>query len=127
MNWLVLAFALTLGYTPNDNEWQYSPPPQVWSTESALIVCMDAEVRAWNALYAGGSLGVPVWSVPGGYWPQSLQSVIRAGVRFGGVEVGWSHLCSHPVMPFQPMYDERTLWEGGYDEFHVKFSAEVHL
>lgn len=133
MNWLILAFALQLGYTPNDYMVQYQPPPRLCSTEAALNISMDAELRAWHTLYVGGSFGVPVWITSGdGYtpfsgWPQALQSVVRAGIRFGGIEIGWSHLCSHPVMPYQPLFQNQTIWEGGYDEFHVKFSGEVHF
>jgi hypothetical protein len=137
MNWLVLAFALQLGYTPNDTVWQYNKPPEITFEQGQVLVDMDAEVRAWNMLYIGGSLGVPVaietgeaapnLSVEPGAWPSALQSIFRAGVRFGGVEIGWSHLCTHPVMPYQPMFGQQTLWEGGYDEFHVKFSGSVNL
>jgi hypothetical protein len=148
MSWLVLAFALQIGYTPNDAVMQYAaaPSPSVWDSESALIISMDVELQAWNLFYVGGSLGVPTWvtnqTIVGyqgesvqssfGGWPQSLQSIIRAGVRIpmtsdDSIEIGWSHLCTHPVMPYQPIYGEQTQWEGGYDEFHIKFSGKVHF
>jgi hypothetical protein len=136
MNWLVLAFALQLAYTPSDSATIYKPPVTVSSAQSEMLIDMDAELRAWNFLYVGGSVGVPTWidkgwTIPGftlycGF-PNALQSVIRAGVRFGGVEIGWSHLCTHPVMPFQPILNEQTFWEGSYDEFHIKFSGTVKL
>jgi hypothetical protein len=137
VDWLVLAFALQLGYTPNDTAIQYQANKTIWDSDSSLIISMDAELRAWNTIYIGGSLAVPTWistgaslptvTIGSGGWPSTLQSVIRAGVRLGGVEIGWSHLCTHPVMPYQPLLGTQTLWEGFYDEFHIKFAGEFHF
>jgi hypothetical protein len=128
MNWIVLAFALQFGFSPETWAIMYSPPRGLNTIEQQqFYVAMDAEVRLWDFLYVGGSLGVPMWKSGEGYtfWPSELQSVTRAGVRFGPVEVGWSHLCSHPVVPGLPLWEPQVLWEGGYDEFHVKVSGQI--
>jgi hypothetical protein len=129
MNWLVLAYALQLGYTPNNMAVLYTPPTFVVNQHEQGIISMDVEARLWGFLYIGGDLGVTVWNFPSNdipsFWPDRLQSVVRAGVRFGGIEIGWSHLCTHPVMPYQPLIHEQAIWDGLYDEIHIKFSGEV--
>lgn len=133
MNWLILAFAFNLGYTPDASAVQYQAPAFVLNQSSEAIINMDAELRAFNEhFYIGGSLGVPVWQDPNdgaipSFWPNDLQAVVKLGIRFGGVEIGYSHLCTHPVMPYQPMVGSQTSWEGYYDEIHVKFSGSVKL
>ena len=129
MNWLVLAFALQLGYSPLAQVTEYQPPSVVMSSQG-LFVGMDAELRVWDHLYFGGGMEVPMWisgASVGPLWPYSLQSVVRAGVRFGGLEIGWSHLCTHPIVPYQPFFGEQPLWEGATNEFHIKLSGEIHL
>jgi hypothetical protein len=128
MNWLILAFALQLGYTPNSTILMYDPPSMIYDTTAQGLVSMDAEARILEHLYIGGSLSVPVWKTPGiGFWPSELQSMVRAGLRFPGFELGWSHLCTHPVLPYQPIFNSQVLWEGAYDEFHLRISGEVKL
>lgn len=139
MTWLVLAFALQLSYTPNDTTVQYQAPATIFDVQSQIIADMDAELRAFDEhLYVGSSVGVPFWINQGGAtspsvntgfggWPSALQSTIRIGLRFGGFEVGYSHLCTHPVVPYLPLTGEQVIWDGFYDEFHVKFSGSVKL
>lgn len=133
MTWLVLAFAFNLGFTPNDAVVQYQGPTWIVNQSAESIVNMDVELRAFDEhFYVGGSLGVPVWQAPNdgvipSFWPNDLQSVVRLGFRWGGVEIGYSHLCTHPVMPYQPIVGSQTSWEGGYDEVHIKFSGSVKL
>jgi hypothetical protein len=131
MQWLILAFALQLGYTPNNSAVLYTPPPFVLNQAAQGIISMDVEARLWGVLYLGGDLGVTVWNCPSdgipSFWPDRLQSTVRAGIRFGGIEIGWSHLCTHPVMPYQPLINEQAIWDGAYDEIHVKFSGEIHF
>jgi hypothetical protein len=125
MPWLVLAFALQLGYTPDATMLMYQPtfsPPNAMEEE---LVDFDFEARLFNFIYVGGNMAAPMWHTVGlSFWPNELQSEVRAGIRIGDIEVGWSHICTHPVIP----YAARTqiLWEGWYDEFHIKISGEVH-
>jgi hypothetical protein len=125
MNWLVLAFSLHLGFTPDATVFAYQPPAIVTFEEAMGVISSEVEARFWSMVYIGGSLTVPVWKIDGiGFWPMELQSEIRAGVRLGGIEIGWSHLCTHPVMPYST-FGRQALWEGFYNEFHLKFSGEV--
>ena len=128
MNWIVLAFAMQFGFSPNMWMLMYSPPPGLHAVEQQqFYVDMDAEVRILGHVYIGGSLLVPEWKsgVSIDFMPSELQSLVRAGIRFDNVEIGWSHLCSHPVVPGLPLWDPQVLWEGGYDEFHVRFFNQV--
>ena len=127
MNWLILAFALQLGYTPNDLAVIYTPPPGVYSREGLGIVEMDFEARAWGFLYIGGSIGTAVWAESDmfGFRPERSSFDVRAGIRFGALELGWSHHCAHPTIPYLPIFaSTRVLWEGIYDEVHLKISGE---
>lgn len=128
MSWLVFAFALQLGYIPEATAIMYQPPPRVENVLEQGLVSFDAEARLFKTFYVGGSVGIPVWQAGElSFWPSELQSVVRAGVRFGGLEIGWSHLCTHPVMPYQPLYGSQALWEGFYDEIHIKLSGEIQF
>ena len=128
MNWLVLWFAFQLGFTPNDGMVMYTPSPYILYPANEGIIDMDMEFRLFNTVYIGGDVGTLVWKTGGiDFWPNRMTYSVRAGIRHGGIELGWSHYCTHPVLPFQPMFDSRILWEGGYDEFHIKFSGEFHF
>jgi hypothetical protein len=128
MNWLAFVFAFQLGCAPNVIMSMYDPPPSVILQESEIIISFDAEIRAWDLLYVGGNVSVPMWKVSGiTFFPNELQSIFKAGLRYKGIEIGWSHLCVHPVVPYLPLSETKILWEGNYDEFHLKFSGEVHF
>ena len=113
---------------PNSTVIMYEPPQMVYHEREQALVDLDVEARIAKIFYVGGSVGIPVWKTGSGFFPMELQSIFRAGFRPApGIEIGWSHLCTHPVMPYQPIFGQQALWEGFYDEFHVKLSGEVKL
>lgn len=135
MTWLAFVFALELGMLPSGTYAIYDPPTQtrlegyrleehdVTGTYYALF---DFELAA-GSLFAGGAVKTDVYARESEwtFWPHTAWYSVRAGARYGPVEIGARHYCTHPVVPW--LSDARPQWEAAYDELYMRFTARAVL
>jgi hypothetical protein len=130
MPWLVLAYALTFGFVPQDVFVFYTPPDTTSyniNSNQQFSVDMAAELRIAGIGYVGGDIRIYEWMNEAAFldfWPNRGAFSFRAGLRFGGLEIGYEHYCTHPIAPYLPYFHYDLKWDGGYDEFHVKLTGE---
>jgi hypothetical protein len=128
MNWIAILFAAELGIMPIGNLKIYEPAPYN-SVETAGSFYADFGIRAvlWETLYAGGSMKNYFSKFSDSYLfnPEMTNFLFEAGLQWKGFEVGFRHYCAHPYAPVLGTSVEELIWEGGYEEFFVRFEAQI--
>ena len=126
--WLQVAVLPSGGMELYDN-----PVPEVFDLTGSFYVELGAEI-SWGCFFAGGSMKVPMWWEEGSasFWPYQLLSVVNAGVRWKGIELGWRHACAHAVIPFQGLFSWAGVqivprWDSAYDEIYFRIEAGRRL
>lgn len=124
-NLLALAFALEIGAVPT-SEWIMHETDYTYN-DMSMFVMMDAELEIAEYLFVGGSIRTEMMKndFDKTFAPISDRYVFRAGLRFGILELGYRHLCTHPVYAYVYQQDERpeVKYEGNYDELYLRVSA----
>lgn len=124
MNWLILLFALELGYAPNYQSLNVVPETINYNlTENVGYVLFEAEVVAWDILFAGGATKTYIQTKKDNvtnYYPFESDYLFNAGLRFGLLEIGYRHLCLHPTRPYEIYYNTQTSTDAFYDEFYIR-------
>ncbi len=130
MNWLVLLYALELGFAPHYGSLNViSKQPSIIEanlTEDIGYVNFEAEVVAWNTLFVGGAVKTYVQSKTDtklNYHPFESDYLFKGGLRFGGLEFGYRHLCLHPNRPYEIVYNAQQSTDASYDEFYVRMEV----
>ena len=118
-----LFFALELGAV-TENAWlMYETDPYIMSSPSYYTE-LEVEVEIADMLFAGGSVKTRMWDSDGSwtFYPFNDEYIFNAGLRFDPVEVGFRHLCTHPVIPYISATAPDVInYEGSYDEFYIRF------
>jgi hypothetical protein len=129
MSWLALSFFLTLGYYPIGGVALYSPPTTVINDAGMFYQQFEVEAKVFDHITLGGSVRVEDWiSKPEegiGFWPNSLASKVWVEARLGPIVVGFSHLCIHPVMPYQAYLGYDSLLDAGREELYVRIGGTI--
>ncbi len=126
-NLLALAFALEVGAVPT-SEWVMHETEYTYN-DAAMYVLMDADIEISEYLFVGGSIRTDMVKndFDKTFAPVADQYVFRAGARFGVLEVGFRHLCTHPVYTYVYQQEERpeVKYEGSYDELYLRVSGRL--
>lgn len=129
MTWLALWFALQAGFMPNDLMVVYRPGI-VSLDQQTEYVNLQGELRAFdNRVFLGGSIKTEMQQdgARANFMPESSTYLFTAGLRLGGVEIGYLHVCSHPVVPSYYLLNPVIGYDQGYDDFYIRFSGSVDL
>ena len=127
MNWLIFLFAIELGFAPSYGSLNITEGvPDFMLTEQVGYVQMDAEVEMFDFLFVGGSMKTYIQGTSDitNYHPFELDSFFNAGLRFGDMELGWRHLCLHPVRPLEIVYNSNTSTDASYDEYYIRMEIK---
>jgi hypothetical protein len=124
MNFLALMFVLELGLLPC-NEWVMyeseiiSPEAVQWYTH------LEGEVEIGELLFIGGAVTTRMEATSislGGFVPFTDEYRFTLGFRFGPMEAGLRHMCTHPVIPLMLVNDPEVItYEGSYEELYIRF------
>ncbi len=125
---LLLAFAFEAGAV-SGTLIEYSPDPDMprWMIASIpLYTTLEVEAELHGA-FVGGFIRSDFLAVspPLSGLPFQATYGISAGYRTGPVELGWRHICTHPVDPYAMILrdDIRPKHEGFFDQFYVRISS----
>jgi len=124
MNWIAFLFALELGIMPNGTLETFTPGPATsQDLDGDFYVLFEAEATLFDFLFIGGDVRTEVKNrtTDKSFSPHSAYYGFRAGIRLEPIEVGFRHMCAHPVVPGS-IYVAKQ-WEGWYDEVYIR--AEV--
>lgn len=128
MNWLAILFALELGISPQYQSLNVNGELQQFDKVLDVgYVQMDIELTMFNFIFIGGKMKTGIQGTDNvtDYVPFELSSLFNTGIRFQGVELGWRHLCVHPIRPFDVMYNTNSSFDGGYNEYYLRMEVKL--
>jgi len=106
----------------------YSPPQHIVMGEM-FYQQLETQAVLFELVTVGGSMRVEDWLVKHknsfGFWPQSLASKVWVEIKFDAFVFGFSHLCIHPVMPFQALLAYDSLIDAGREEIYVRIGGTI--
>ena len=128
MTWLVLLFALEMGLAPHYGSLNVIPESvELDVTENIGYSLFEAEVVAWDTIFISGGVKTyfqSKYSTQTNYIPVESDYIFNTGLRFGQIELGWRHLCLHPVRPNETVYNTQTSTNASYDEFYIRMEIK---
>lgn len=125
MRLLWLLFALEVGAVTQpgwvvNGFYEQPEPGPVYYTE------FEADVTLLEVLFLNTTLRTDVKPVNSllSWSPFWVTYAITLGLRVGPVEMGWRHLCTHPMQPYITYYGVSVpVLEGSFDEVYLRFEA----
>lgn len=131
MTWLALAFALEVGFLPQAQLWNHQVSYKPYLIEdSSIYTELEARVTIAELLFIGGSVRTQSFRSDGklNFSPVRDTYRFKAGLQYQGLEIGWRHMCEHPVTTnWQSISASDLGFERGYDELYIQFSGEVTI
>lgn len=126
MNWLTLAFALELGMLPLGSWVMYQPPATV-QEQSEFYQQFESRVILWDRLFVGGDVRIYDWMDKGAlnFWPSRAAFTFKTGINCRGVELGFRHYCTHPIVTYMPIEKSTVRWEGAYEEIYLRLEGRI--
>jgi hypothetical protein len=125
MTLLTILFALEIGALPRNN-WVLYPAHQISIAEEITYYTeLEAEIQIGGVLFGRGSVRTDVTPEALTDWrPFWTQYEVIVGARLGIVEIGFRHLCTHPIITYAPFHPDITpLIEGAYEEVYVRIGT----
>jgi hypothetical protein len=127
MSWLIFIAALEAGYLPSLAVTDYTTGPIPREIQGLWYTDLSGEIRADRVFLAGG-VHTQMYPSGGGFFPTVVRFDFSAGVRFGPVEAGYRHSCTHPMYPWLPYAsalgrDYRPQYEGAYDQVYIRVTT----
>lgn len=122
MQWLIFLLAFEIGMTPNNGwvmqEVHVQEQPQLYATFE-----LDAQA---GPVFAGGEITTRMYASENRYtfYPFADEYTFRTGLRWGPVEVGFRHLCTHPVIPYIETSGADIQYEGSYEELYIRVEVD---
>ena len=126
MNWIILIYFLELGYSPFYQSLNVMEESSRINAENIYYITLDAEVVILDHLFIGGAVKTYFQDQKDNYtfYPFEADYLFKAGLRFGPLELGFRHLCLHPVRPYEMYYQPQGSTDGAYEEFYIRISSK---
>jgi hypothetical protein len=102
----------------------YSFDQEEWNV---FYLELSTRVWLWEHIFIGGSV-TTLMSFVGekSFNPYFSNYMFESGVKFGSLELFYSHDCTHPVTPYAYSYRLTSLWgEGGVDRIGFRLKGEL--
>lgn len=61
------------------------------------------------------------------FFPDCDQYRFGCGIRIKKLEIGYEHLCFHPIFPFGTELKNISLVEGGYNKIYIEFNTQLKI
>ena len=123
MTWLAFMFALELGYNPMGMTEAY----QVNRVDMAgdFYAQMQGEIVAWDLVFIGGDVRTYAkkWLSSVSFFPNTVEYAVGVGVRYSIFELGFRHICIHPVTPLPYHMSGKVIWEAAYEEIYLRIEV----
>jgi len=137
LNILLLTLFFQGSYMPNwninygINEYEY----EHLDLTKAYQIELGIDLYFLKSFFIKGSIKNIFHSKKGELWyyPDCDQYRIACGIRYKELEIGYEHLCFHPIFPYTSnnRQEEKginnALLEGSYDKLYVKFQLQAEF
>lgn len=125
---LTMTYALEVGYLPMHDFNVYES--KFWN-EHAVNDCdfyIDMETSIlFKCLYLEGEVKTFMWKSSSNHTFAPHKAVYRfgGGFKFSNITIGFSHHCTHPIVPYIVQASAKPIWEGAYEEIFIRFSGST--
>jgi hypothetical protein len=118
---LLYAIAFSAGIL-NGAMAQYEPII-ITEIDNPIYVDIDADVQ-YGPFFVTCNIRTDTWLLPeASFYPWQSTYEIGAGFRWKDLEVGLSHVCFHPMQPYQWLtYQVVPSWEGSVTTVYIKLT-----
>ena len=111
-------YFVEVGRIPYDNVITYD---SAYRQENNFYLALDSELKLFF-FWIGGNVIIFTWHHDGNtFWPHRIDLFSRAGIDIGILTIGWRHLCSHPIMPYERITDAP---DGAFTEFFLRIGTK---
>lgn len=117
------------------NGWVMYETDVYTAEEMQYYTELDAEVLLFEHIFIGGAVTTrsrtarEKYGIPYNFSPFTDEYLFKAGIRFGNVEIGFRHLCTHPVIPYinsvRQVNRTPITYEGAYEEIYLRFEGRL--
>lgn len=109
-----------LYYGINENEYEKL------ELDSAYYIEFGIDLYFYNLFFINGSINNLFHARKDEleFYPDCDKYQIAAGIRYKFIEIGYEHLCFHPIFPLSSngrKLINNTILEGGYDKYYINF------
>ena len=126
MNWIILLYFIELGVSPYYSSFNVvdNVPDRSFS-KNIMYVTVDAEIVINKYIFIGGAIKtyMKIEDVFN-YYPFESDYLFKAGFRYKSLELGFRHLCLHPVRPYEMYYQPQGSTDASYEEFYIRISND---
>jgi hypothetical protein len=123
MKWLVLSYLISLG---SMNYHQFTPATMYVATpDNTFQTTLGVEAQLIdNHIFLGGTVETWETSLNDGYFsPWESLYVFNAGIRWGGLEIGYKHECDHPTFSSSSLPGFCVV----SDEIYITYKAKLSV
>jgi hypothetical protein len=120
MSWIVLAFALEVGWMPQ-GDFLMHEPTSIVTLQGMFYVDLDARITLWGSTFVGGEVKTIMWKGERySFSPERMLYQFNAGIKLDPLELGWRHYCTHPMWTYLQSWKGTARWEGAYEEVYLR-------
>ena len=125
-------YVLEGGYVPW-NAWKvYNPEQSEIYSSWNFYIHMEAEIVLFDLIFIGGSMRNVFFLTNEhntvNFSPYEMYFSYFMGIRTENFEIGFRHMCAHPLMTYAHIEDfDNRILEGSYDEFYFKFKGKINI
>lgn len=125
MNWLILLYFIELGYSPFYESANKFVDFSYIKNENVYFITLDIEAELLKYIFIGGAVKTYFQDRINSksYLPFEADYLFKAGLRYKNIELGFRHLCLHPVRPYEMYYQPQGSTDGAYEEFYIRISG----
>ena len=128
MDIIALLFLVEVGILPN-NAWLMYENQVVRPDALQYYTRLHAEIELAEVFFIGGAVTTRMEAdqlQPGSFYPYTDEFLFTLGFRWGVMEVGFRHLCTHPIIPYIAVSNPEVItYEGSYEEVYVRFKLST--
>lgn len=125
---IALLFFLELGYVPMQVTEEYDYLADILDVRSAYYAELGVEAE-WRGVFVSGAVDVGVFKdkEPSemDFWPFYLKSDFGLGYRRKGFEIGYRHMCNHPIVPYFFAWPPVVFRDSASDEFYLRLEIST--
>lgn len=124
---LASILCLTLGIQfscMSGGEVMYEPPNSIERNffDDVLFLQFDADLEIKHLIFVRGKMRTAMFMEQEKIFmfPVELSSYFETGLKFSILEVGWTHLCIHPVVPNYFVKQNREYKDQTFNEIFIR-------
>ena len=122
---IALLFFLEIGYIPMQATVEYDYLTDILDIKSAYYVELGFEAE-WFGIFIGGSADIGTFKDGAlSFYPFYLKSDFNVGYRRKYFEVGYRHMCNHPIVPYFFAWPPVVFRDSASDEFYLRLEVST--